>query len=416
MKVAVLGKGGREHALAISLARTAEVVVTPGNPLIPWSTSQSVEELIAEGDIDLVVIGSENDLVDGQADDLRAAGVAVLGPGADGARVEGSKAYMKTLALEAGINTAAYEVFGPSRRTTAIRYAKALLERDGYVVVKTDYLMGGKGAKVIDNFADLVDDIDEKLADKTGIVVIEQYIDGTEVSVFAICDGTKSICLPAAQDFKRLRDDDEGPNTGGMGAWSPLPFLPDGFEDEVARTFIDPTLAALCARGIDFRGVLYAGLMIGKDGKIYLLEYNVRFGDPDSQVVLMRMTSDLAELLLAAAEGDLTRVAAPTFSDDTAVLVVAAAEEYAEVPTPRSGDIIQGIPMAERNKDVTVLGAGVAHNSDEQLVTAGGRVLNVLARGFNAKDARDKVYAALKFIGFKGIQYRDDIAEVDEAA
>lgn len=416
MKVVVVGSGGREHALAIALGRTAEVVVTPGNPLIPGSTKEHVEDLVVKGDVNLVVIGSENDLVGGQADRLRAMGVLVLGPGADGAQIEGSKEYMKGLATEAGLRTAAYKVFGRDDRDAAVHFALQLLERDHKVVVKTSYLKGGKGAAVHNNVVDMVHDIEAKLADGDGIIVIEQYIEGVEVSVFAICDGQRAVILPAAQDFKLLKNGDKGPNTGGMGAWSPLPFLPTGFEERVNNEFIQPTLNKLQERSIDYRGVLYAGLMLDADGNIWLLEFNIRFGDPDSQVVLLRMTSDLAALLAAAADGDLTRVDPPTFSDDTAVLVVAAAEGYAEQVKLRSGDVIRGIPAAKINEDTMVLGAGVARDADQKLVTAGGRVLNVLARGINAKAAREKVYAALKFIGFKGIQYRDDIAEDDQAA
>jgi len=413
MKVAVVGSGGREHALAIALGRTAEVVVTPGNSLIPGSTKESIEDLVAKGDIDLVVIGSENDLVNDEATKLRQLNptTLVFGPDAAGAQIEGSKKYMKQLADDAGIRTAAYQAFDRGEEQQAVHFAAQLLDKYGKAVIKTSYLKGGKGVKIVNNVVDAQQDIVEKMADKDGTIIIEEFVSGTEVSVFAICDGTRAICLPAAQDFKRLKNGDAGPNTGGMGAWSPLPFLPKNFEEQIYIDFIDPTLTELHKREIDFRGVLYAGLVITDDGEVVLYEYNVRFGDPDSQVVLLRMTSDLAALLVAAAAGDLTKVEAPTFTDETAVLVVAAAEGYAEKEELRKGDVIRGIPTAERNDDVRVLGAGVALNDDQQLVTAGGRVLNVLGSGSDAKNAREKVYAALKFIGFNGIQYRDDIAE-----
>lgn len=215
------------------------------------------------------------------------------------------------------------------------------------------------------------------------------------------------MCLPVAQDFKRVGDGDAGPNTGGMGAWSPLPFVPEGFEEEVNRTFIEPTLAELTQRGIDYRGVLYAGLMLTADGP-KLIEYNVRFGDPDSQVVLLRMTSDLAELLAAAADGDLTTVPAPTFADDTAVLVVAASEGYPVAP--RTGDVIDGLDAADAVAGATVLRAGVGADDQGRMVTAGGRVLNVVGRGADAAAARATAYEALGHVSWPGEHHRTDIA------
>ncbi|WP_421118218.1 phosphoribosylamine--glycine ligase [Aquihabitans daechungensis] len=227
------------------------------------------------------------------------------------------------------------------------------------------------------------------------------------MSVFAVCDGTRAVCLPAAQDFKRVGDGDVGPNTGGMGAWSPVPFVPEGFEAEINRTFIEPTLAELRQRGIDYRGVLYAGLMLTADGP-KLIEYNVRFGDPDSQVVLLRMTSDLAELLAAAADGDLSSVAPPTFDDQTAVLVVAASEGYPVAP--RTGDVIEGLDAVASLEGVTVLGAGVGRNPSDQLVTTGGRVVNVVGTAADAATARQRAYDAIGAISWPGEHHRTDIA------
>ncbi len=310
MKVVVVGSGGREHALALVLARTAEVVVTPGNPGIPGSVSTSVFDLVADGSVDLVVFGPEQPLVAGHADRLRAKGVRVFGPGLEGAKIEGSKAYMKELAEDAGLPTAR---FGPF---TELALAQDfLLSMDGPYVIKTDGLAAGKGVLVTESLAEAEDDVRDKLegssfGDAGKRIIIEEHLEGPEVSVFAVCDGTRAVCLPAAQDFKRVGDGDTGPNTGGMGAWSPLPFVPADFGDQIARTFIEPTLAELTSRGIDYRGVLYAGFILTADGP-KLLEYNVRFGDPDSQVVLLRMTSDLAALLAAAADGDLSHGAGP---------------------------------------------------------------------------------------------------------
>ena len=403
----MVGSGGREHALAEVLGRTADVVVTPGNPAIPGSTDTPVEDLVAGGSVDLVIIGPELPLVAGLADRLRASGVAVFGPGGDGAQVEGSKAYMKDLALAAGLPTARYGAF------TQLEPALAFLQSlPGPYVVKTDGLAAGKGVLVTDSLAEAEADVRDKLAglsfgDAGRRVVIEEGLTGPEVSVFAICDGTRTVCLPAAQDVKRVGDGDVGPNTGGIGAWSPLPFVASDFEEDVARRFIEPTLAELRKRGIDYRGVLYAGFMITAEGP-KLIEYNIRFGDPDSQVVLLRMTSDLAALLAAAAAGDLTAVAPPTFADDAAVLVVAASEGYPG--TPRTGDVIYGLAAAQAVPGVTVFGAGVKADADGALVTAGGRVLNVVGRGPDVAAARARAYEAVGLISWPGMHHRTDIA------
>jgi phosphoribosylamine--glycine ligase len=406
MKVVVVGSGGREHALAEVLGRHAEVVVTPGNPGIPGSVPTPVEELVADGSVDLVVIGPEQPLVDGLADRLRNAGVRVFGPGADGAQVEGSKAYMKDLLVEAGCPTAAYRSFDEA--APALEFLRTLSPP---YVVKTDGLAACKGVLVTDDLAAAEADVVDKLSgDAFGAagatVVIEAGLSGPEVSVFAVCDGTRSVCLPPAQDFKRVGDGDNGPNTGGMGAVSPLPFVPDDLAEMVEERFVAPTLAALRARGIDYRGVLYAGLMLTSDGP-KLLEYNVRFGDPDSQVVLLRCTSDLAALLAAAADGDLTAVPAPTFADDAAVLVVAASEGYPV--SPRTGDRIEGLDAARAVEGATVLAAGVSGDADG-LVTAGGRVLNVIGRGPDVSRARARAYEAVGCLAWPGMHHRTDIA------
>lgn len=407
MRIVVVGSGGREHALAEVLARTADVVVTPGNPLIPSSTGTPVEELVADGSVDLVVVGPEQPLVDGLADRLRARGVRVLGPGADGARIEGSKAYMKDLAQRAGLPTARHGAF------TEVEPALAFLRTlPGLYVVKTDGLAAGKGVLVTESLSDAEADVRDKLSGASfgaagRRVVIEEGLTGPEVSVFVVCDGLRAVALPTAQDFKRVGDGDQGPNTGGMGAWSPLSFVDDDFAGVVGERFVAPTLAALRAEGVDYRGVLYAGLMVTPEGP-KLIEYNIRFGDPDSQVVLLRATSDLAELLAAAADGDLTRVPAPAFSDDVAVLVVAASEGYPLAP--RTGDVIEGLDQARAVAGATVLGAGVALDDQGRLVTAGGRVLNVVGRGATVTQARSRAYEAVDHICWPGVSYRRDIA------
>jgi phosphoribosylamine--glycine ligase len=404
MRVVVVGTGGREAALALVLGRTAEeVVVTPGNPAIPGSVDTPVEDI----DADLYVIGPEAPLVDGLADRLRAAGKIVLGPGADGARLEGSKAWMKEVVTAAGVPTARYGTFDDLE--PAVQF---LRELPGPFVVKTDGLAAGKGVLVTADRAEAETDVRLKLTGATfgaagSRVVIEEAMTGPEVSVFAVCDGTRAVVLAPSPDFKRVGDGDTGPNTGGMGAWCPLPWLPDGFAADVVARFVEPTLAELRRRGIDYRGVLYAGLMLTPEGP-KLVEYNIRFGDPDSQVVLLRLTSDLTALLAAAAAGDLSGVGEPTYADDTAVLVVAAAEGYPL--DPRLGDPIDGLHAARAVPGATVLAAGVTLGADGALVTAGGRVLDVIGRGSDADAARTAAYGALACVSWPGMHHRRDIA------
>ena len=277
-------------------------------------------------------------------------------------------------------------------------------------VVKTDWPVGGKGVLVTTDLATAEADVRAKLSgaafgDAGRTVIIEEGMTGPEVSVFAVCDGTRAIALPPAQDFKRAGDGDTGPNTGGMGAYSPLAWLPDGFAEDIIARFVQPTLDELRRRGIDYRGVLYTGLMLTPDGP-KLVEYNVRFGDPDSQVVLLRLTSDLAELLASAAAGSLGP--APTVADDATVLVVAAARGYPGSVT--SGDPIQGLDDARQTAGAEVFCAGVATGQDGGLVTAGGRVLDVVGRGDDVLTARSIAYEALSHLQWRGAFHRTDIA------
>ena len=405
MRVVVVGSGGREACLALVLSRHHDVVVTPGNAGIPGSSSTPVEEL----DADLFVIGPEQPLVDGIADRLRAQGKVVFGPGADGAQVEGSKAYMKELVAAAGVPSAAHAAFTDPEE--AITYLRSLAPP---YVVKTDGLAAGKGVLVTQDLAAAEADVRAKLAgesfgDAGCTVVIEEGMTGPEVSVFAICDGTRAIALAPAQDFKRVGDDDTGPNTGGMGAYCPLPWLEPGFADDVVKRFVQPTLDELQHRGIDYRGVLYTGLMITDEGP-KLVEFNVRFGDPDGQVVLLRLTTDLGELLHEAASGSLRTE--PAYDDGAAVLVAVAAEGY---PTDvRVGDEIRGLDEARALEGVDVLCAGVAEGPDGHLVTAGGRVLEVVGRGPDVSSARARAYAAVGCLAWPGLHHRTDIAkEID---
>lgn len=410
MKVVVVGSGGREHALAATLSRTCDVVVTPGNPGIPNSVSDDPESIEA----DLYVIGPEQPLVDGLADRLRAAGKLVFGPGADGAQLEGSKAYMKDLLVEAGVPTAAHGTFTDEAEALAFLDTMSVP-----YVIKTDGLAAGKGVLVTESLADAQQAVRDYLSgdafgDAGTTVVIEEGLTGPEVSVFAICDGTKSVLLSAAQDFKRIFDNDEGPNTGGMGAYTPVPGVDQALLDDIADRFINPTLAALQTRGIDYRGVLFAGLMLTPTGP-KMLEYNVRFGDPECQVVATRLQNDLGQILAEAAAGDLRTE--PEYADDASVIVVCAAEGYPQ--NPRKGDVITGIEAASARDGVTVFCAGVARNDDGDLVTAGGRVLNVVGRGATISEARERAFAAVADIQFDGMHVRNDIAAraaADQAA
>ena len=406
VRVCVVGSGGREAALADVLGRDAtEVLVSPGNPLIEGSVDIPPEDL----DADLFVIGPEAPLVDGLADRLRAEGQLVFGPGVDGAQLEGSKAYMKGLLAEAGVPTARYGTF------TEAAPARAFLDTMAPpFVIKTDGLAAGKGVLVTDDLAEARNTVDDYLSgrafgDAGQTLVIEEGLVGPEVSVFAVCDGRRGVLLSPAQDFKRIGDGDTGPNTGGMGAFSP--YLPEGdlaageLERIVADDFIAPTLAALRGRGIDFRGVLYAGLMLTSDGP-KLLEYNVRFGDPETQVVLPRMTSSLVELLAQAAAGSIE--AQPTFSDEAMVNVVCASEGYPA--SPRTGDRIDGLAAARAVPGVNVYGAGVASDDDGALITSGGRVLSVCGRGVDVVEARERAYAGVAELRWRGMTVRTDIA------
>ena len=389
----MVGSGGREHALADTLARSADVVVAPGNPGIPGSVPQRPD------DADLYVIGPEVPLVEGLADELRSAGKAVFGPGADGAQLEGSKAWMKGLLVDAGVATARHGSF--TVEAPALAYLDTMTPP---YVVKTDGLAAGKGVLVTESLIEARNAVGDYLAGSVfggagRRLVIEEGLNGPELSVLAVCDGHRAVALSSAQDFKRIGNGDEGPNTGGMGAFSPS--VGDELVSEVMDRFVEPTLAALRRRGIDYRGVLYAGLMLTADGP-KMLEYNIRFGDPECQVVVPRLRSDLAELLVQAAAGRIREE--PSFSTDAMVTVVCAAEGYPD--TPRTGDRIVGIEDAGALDGVTVFCAGVGPG----MTTAGGRVLDVTGRATTVAEARERAYAGVARISWPGMYHRADIA------
>ena len=401
MRVCVVGGGAREHVLAHVLSRTAEVITTPGNPGIPGSVSTPPEEIEA----DLFVIGPEAPLVDGLAYRLRSQGRTVLGPGPDGAQLEGSKAWMKDFATRHGIPTAGHRVF------TEVDLAIASLrDSTGPWVIKTDGLAAGKGVLVTDSMSEAEADVRAKLGgesfgDAGRKIVVEQYLDGPEISVLAVCDGRRAVALAPAQDFKRVGDGDSGPNTGGMGAYSPVPFVTKDVLDEIEERFLRAAIEGMAADGIDYRGILYAGLALTSKGP-KLVEFNIRFGDPEAEVVLPRFESDLAALLHQAASGHIEEE--PRFRDDAAVVVIAASEGYPG--SAATGRPIQGVDQADALEGVTVFHAGTERSRDGQLVSAGGRVLAVTGQGADLPKARRLAYEGLSRITFEGMQYRSDIA------
>lgn len=394
MKVCVVGAGGREHALAEALGRTADTVVCPGNAGMTMLGVRCTNVPPEQVDADLFVIGPEQPLVDGLADRLRRQGRLVFGPNSDGARLEGSKEWMKQLLHEANVPTAAFQTFGePGPAREFLRSFK------GPWVIKTDGLAAGKGVLVTEDGDEAEADALAKLSGGRRIV-IEEFLAGSELSIMAICDGQVAVPLAPAQDFKRVSDGDKGPNTGGMGSFSPVPGAGEDLVKEVMASAIEPTLGALRSRGIDFRGVLYAGLMLTETGP-RVLEFNVRFGDPETQVLLPRWEGDVAAVLAEAAAGRLEEE--PRFGEDrSAVCVVLASEGYPE--KPRTGDAIRG--LGRQDEGVHLYAAGVADGP----VTAGGRVLGVAGTGSTLDQARRRAYEAIPALSWPGMHYRTDIA------
>ncbi len=409
MRTLVIGAGGREHALAMALARdpsVTEVHVAPGNPgteqvatrhqvdaLDPEAVAALAETLAAG----LVVVGPEAPLVAGVADAVRARGIACFGPSARAARLEGSKAFAKEVMAAAGVPTAAARVCRTPEETSA-----ALDELGSPYVVKDDGLAAGKGVVV-------TGDRDEALAHAAACeqVLVEEYLDGPEVSIFAVTDGSTVVPLRPAQDFKRALDGDAGPNTGGMGAYTPLPWAPPGLVEEVLATVLQPTVDEMARRGTPFQGLLYAGLALTGRG-VRVIEFNARFGDPETQPLLALLASPLGVLLSAAAEGRLHELGPVAWHDGAAVAVVLAAAGYPD--TPRTGDVVEGLAEAAAMDGVEVVHAGTAYDDAGRVVTAGGRVLAVTAVGADVADARAKAYAGVGAVRFAGSRFRTDIA------
>ncbi len=414
MRVLVVGSGGREHALAWRLARARhQVVAAPGNPGIARVAEcvavgagdlPGIERLARERVVDLVAVGPEVPLVAGLADRLRAAGVAVFGPSAAGARLEGSKSFSKLFFQRHNIRTAEFAVCD-----SVAEADDAIARMGGDVVVKADGLAAGKGVVVCSDTdqarAAARHMIDERAFGDAGArVVVERKLIGQELSVMALTDGERYEILAQAEDHKAIFDGDRGPNTGGMGTVSPAPWASDALIERAAREIFDPTVAGLRADGIDYRGVLYAGLMVAPDGAPWLLEYNCRFGDPETQPVMRRFASDPGEWLAGAAAGRLPD-GHIDWDPRTAVCVVLAAEGYPQAPV--KGDEITGIDQVEGD-DVVVFHAGTERRG-EQLFTSGGRVLGVTAVGDGLDEARSRAYSAVDGIQFRGMQYRRDI-------
>ncbi|MGX0885791.1 phosphoribosylamine---glycine ligase [Kocuria rhizophila] len=413
MKVLVVGPGGREHAMIMSLLRdphVSEVHAAPGNagiardvPVHPLNAQDpdAVVALARELAVDLVVVGPEAPLVAGVADALTEAGIPVFGPSREAARIEGSKAFAKEVMAAADVPTAR------AVATSDLAQVREAFEQFGApYVVKDDGLAAGKGVVVTDD-RERAEAHARECLDAGGSVLVEEFLDGPEVSLFVLSDGTHVVPLQPAQDFKRVRDGDRGPNTGGMGAYTPLDWLPEGFAGEVVERVARPVVDELRRRGTPFTGVLYCGLAVTSQG-MRVIEFNARFGDPETQSVLAVLETPLGQLLLDAATGRLSEEQPLEWEPGAAVTIVLAAHNYPGAP--RTGDVITGLEDAAREEDTWVVHAGTARDAAGNLVSAGGRVLAVVARGADLGEARARGYRGMEHITLDGSHHRTDIA------
>ena len=416
MQVLVLGSGAREHAIVRALSHDPSVdavIAAPGNPGIAQaalceplaggvSDTAAVVELARRYAVDLVVVGPEAPLVAGVADAVRDAGIACLGPSAEAARLEGSKAFAKEVMSVANVPTALAHVCTDEDEVAAALDALGVPH-----VVKDDGLAGGKGVVVTDDRDAALSHARSCLAKPDGRVVVEEYLNGPEASLFCLSDGKSVVPLALAQDFKRVGDGDSGPNTGGMGAYSPLDWAPEGLVDEVVGRIAQPVVDEMRHRGTPFVGVLYVGLALTSRGP-RVIEFNVRFGDPETQVVLARLRTPLGGLLHAAATGALDALPPLRWADQHAVTVVVAAEGYPAAP--RTGGMVEGVDEVPGGPDAYVLHAGTARADDGVLVASGGRVLSVVGLGGSLAEARERAYAAVDAVRLAGSHHRSDIA------
>ncbi|MGO4408650.1 MULTISPECIES: phosphoribosylamine--glycine ligase [unclassified Brevundimonas] len=417
MNILLVGSGGREHALAWKIAQSplvTRLVVAPGNPgmakhaeLRPDLKATDADGLAALARVmkaDLVVVGPESALAEGLADRLNAAGIPCFGPTAKAAQLETSKAFSKAFLARHDIPTAGYGVYEdvPSAKAALNQYSAPY-------VIKADGLAAGKGVAISPDKKDAEAEIERMLGGRFGSagsrVVIEEFMDGEEGSLFALCDGQRAVLFGGAQDHKRAFDGDMGPNTGGMGAYSPAPVFTPELVQQADERVVQPTIRMMAAEGAPYRGVLYAGLMATSDGP-KVVEFNARFGDPECQVLMMRFDGDIVPLLLACARGDLTRAPAPRFKDGTVICVVMAAKGYPD--SPLEGSVIRGADQ-DFGPHVQVFHAGTRKREDGTLVAAGGRVLNVCAYGADIAEARTRAYEAIAKIDWPGGFNRTDI-------
>lgn len=414
MNVLLIGSGGREHALAWRLAASpllSKLYAAPGNPGVAGEAElvaldvddhDAVRRFCLDHGVDLVVVGPEAPLVAGLADDLREAGVRVFGPSKAAAQLEGSKGFTKDLCARFGIPTGAY------RRFSALEPAKAYAREQGApIVIKADGLAAGKGVTVAMTLEEAIEALeacfDGSFGSAGAEVVVEEFLTGEEASFFCLCDGKTALPFGTAQDHKRVGDGDTGPNTGGMGAYSPAPVMTPEIIERTMREIVEPTMRGMAEMGHPFQGVLFVGLMIGEDGP-KLIEYNVRFGDPECQVLMMRLKEDLLVLLNAAVDGQLAHASA-RWRDETALTVVMAAKGYPA--SPEKGGVIRGVAAAGGD-NVEIFHAGTALR-DGELVANGGRVLNVTAMGTSAREAQERAYEAVERIDWPGGFCRRDI-------